>query len=157
MGHKQQRFEDISLRSVQTRVIASAFPWHPILRNAGDGRAYRLLTYTLPELAWFAEQFPRLSMRNVSIIADSRFASQAQALKRSYPHLAIATHAKLHSKVALVAPDHVYISSGNIGSLGQHDTTVEMVSSLLHDWYLETVWLPLWMSSCEEIKKEVER
>lgn len=141
---------EITMQGLTIRCSTDTFPWRSVLHLATDRpRPVHLLTYNLPALAWFAEQFPRLSMQQVSIIADAEFRAKAEQLQHAYSALRIATHPKLHSKVALVAPDRVYVSSANLGSIGQHETTLEVQSRVLHDWYLETVWEPLWRESEE--------
>lgn len=143
------------MSGLTVRCSVDAFPWKGVLDLAASRpRPIHILTFNLPALSWFAEQFPRLSMEHVSIIAEREFAERAAQLARAYPKLFIATAPKLHSKVALVAPDRVYISSANLGSMGQHETTVELSSRVMHDWYLETVWGPLWEES-EKIAPQV--
>lgn len=141
---------EITMQGLTIRCTTDTFPWQSVLRLATERpRPIHILTYNLPALLWFAEQFPRLSMQHVHILADSEFRAKAEQLGRAYSHLRIATHPKLHSKVALVEPDRVYVSSANLGSMGQHETTLEVQSRLLHDWYRETVWEPLWREAQE--------
>lgn len=151
MSKEKRYHQEISLHGVPMRLVASTYPWHPILSLARrGGTTLRLITHTLPELIWLAEQFPGITLAGVSLIADAHYQPQARLLKQAYPRLSITTHAKVHTKIALIAPDRVYLSSGNIGSCGNHDTTAELTSRVLHDWYLENVWLPLWLEGKEE-------
>jgi hypothetical protein len=132
-------------------------PWRPVLKLATEKHVpIHIMTYNLPGLPWLTEQFPRLSMQNVSLLADEEFVAKAEALKRAYRQLKIAVHPKMHSKVALAAPDRVYVSSANLGSMGQHETIVDLSSQILHDWWLETIWQLLWDES-REIAALIER
>jgi phosphatidylserine/phosphatidylglycerophosphate/cardiolipin synthase-like enzyme len=149
MRRKHQ--DEITLRNMVVRVATETnLPWRPVLKLATEKRVpIRILIFNLPGLRWLAEQFPHLSMQNVWIIADDEFRAKAEALAQAYRQLKIAVHPKMHSKVALAAPDRVYVSSANLGSMGQHETIVELSSSILHDWWLTTIWQPLWNESLE--------
>lgn len=145
----------ISLHPDSVTVRTSMFVWRfLIVETSQYPRTIRMLTHSLPEMRFFLEHVPpRMNFAHWQIIAHEREGAKAQAMGNAYANLKIAVHSQLHSKVALVAPDRVYISSGNLGSNGLHETMIEMVSQLGHDWYLQTVFAPLWKES-QEIQKE---
>lgn len=101
----------------------------------------RVLTYSLPDLAYVLEQFRRRP-HDVWLIGHTKFRSRAEWLQRAIPGLHIGT-AKVHSKVVLIAPATVYIGSANFGRSNLHETVIAVRSSLAHDWLAEefdSIW-----------------
>ena len=54
------------------------------------------------------------------------------------------------SKVLLIAPQTVIVSSANFGDSDWHETSVSFYSTEAHDWYVEKVFAPLW-EQCQEV------
>jgi hypothetical protein len=146
----------ISLHPDAVTIRTSMFVWRFLVVEASQyHRTVRMLTHTLPEMRFFLEHVPpHMNFAHWEVIAHEKERAKAQAIKNAYPSLRIAVHQHMHSKVALVEPDRVYISSGNLGSNGFHETMIEMISKLAHDWYLQTVFMPLWRESQEMQKEE---
>ena len=111
----------------------------------------RLITYSLPDL----ESIRRvLSKRpeNIFIIANPRAAnaeSRAEEIKEEFPNIRIALNSETHSKVVLIEPDSLMVSSANFGKSGWHETTVSFHQKEAHDYYVENEFEPLWNISDE--------
>ena len=108
----------------------------------------RIITYSLPNIEYVRMQLAR-RRNNIWMIANSKFEREAQALKREFPDVRIRVAANAHSKVLLVEPHTIWISSANFGDSGWHDTTIGLHSIQAHDWYVETMFNPLWASGRE--------
>ena len=112
-------------------------------------RDIRILTYTLPKIHEYLEFFEK---NNVWLICHESFEKIAQFIKNSVPKTNIATIGELHSKVVLVEPKTVFISSANFGASGWKETTIGIKSKIAHDEFLEKSFNKIWK---EAIKLEV--
>lgn len=110
----------------------------------------RILTYSLPNIDYVKTQFKRRP-HGIYIICHSKFRDRALEIKRAFPEIRIALNPELHSKVLLIEPETVYVSSANFGSSKWHETSVGFHSKAAHDWFVDNDFFCLWHDS-----KEVE-
>ena len=108
----------------------------------------RIITYSLPDMDYVKEQFDRRP-NGVWLICNSKFKSRASEIKRVYPEIKIAFKDDVHSKVLLIEPKTVYITSANFGLSGWHETTIGVRSKEAHDSYVEHSFNKLWKQSKE--------
>lgn len=110
----------------------------------------RIITYTLPDIENVINIFNKRPY-NIFLICHSASKQKASDLKKEFPKIKIATNSKVHSKVVLIEPNTVYISSANFARSGWHETSIGIRSKKIHNSYLENSFIPLWNKS-EEIK-----
>ena len=108
----------------------------------------RIITYSLPDMDYVREQFKRRP-HDIFLIAHDKFLQRARDIKRVYPNIRIALHQEVHSKILLIEPHTIYISSANFGSSGWHESSIGLHSQIAHDWYYQHRFTPLWSLSCE--------
>jgi len=113
----------------------------------------RIITYSLPNFEYIKQQFERRPY-DIFLIAHMKFHNRARQIKMAFPRVRLALHREVHSKVLLIEPHTVYISSANFGDSGWHETSIGLHSKEAYDWYLETQFAPLW-DSCDEIDEIV--
>lgn len=102
----------------------------------------RIVTYSLPRLDYIAQQFERRP-KDIFLIAHREFRERAEEVKQRFPMIEVATAPDIHSKVLLIEPSTVMISSANFGSSRWHETTVSFHSREAHDYYVgvfEQLW-----------------
>ena len=102
----------------------------------------RIITYSLPNIEYVRTQLGRRD--NILLIANSKFESQARALNVEFPDIHVRVAPNAHSKVLLVEPQTLWISSANFGDSEWHDTTIGLHSAQAHDWYVTNMFEPLW-------------
>ena len=116
----------------------------------------RILTYSLPDLESIRGVLSKRP-KDIFIIANPKAAnveSRAEAIKEEFPNIRIALNEETHSKVFLIAPDSLMVSSANFGLSGWHETTVSFHQKEAHDHYIENDFEPLWNMS-EEVADPV--
>ena len=116
----------------------------------------RILTYSLPDLESIRGVLSKRP-KDIFIIANPKAAnveSRAEAIKEEFPNIRIALNEETHSKVFLIAPDSLMVSSANFGKSGWHETTVSFHQKEAHDHYIENDFEPLWNMS-EEVADPV--
>ena len=86
---------------------------------------------------------------DIFILAHDKFVCRAKEIRQEFPHIRVAVHPEVHSKVLLIAPHTVWISSANFGSSDWHETTVGFHSKAAHDHYAKGVFPHLWDQSDE--------
>lgn len=107
----------------------------------------RIMTYSLPNKDYIDSIFDKRSDR-ISIICNSKFRVKAKRLKQKYPAVALAINPEIHSKVLLIEPVTLWVSSANFGRSSWHETTVGIHSKRAHDWCCER-FVELWGKSDE--------
>lgn len=105
--------------------------------------AVRIITYSLPRMEYVQEQLGRRP-ENIQLVAHEKFRGRAAEIARTYPEISVRIVDDVHSKVLLVAPGSVTVSSANFGRSGWHETSVTFTSEAAHDWYVRQVFEPLW-------------
>lgn len=139
----------VAFKCDDIKLCAPASTWATKLSQFHRQRGIvRIITYSLPDMDYVRAQFQKRSY-GIFLIAHSRFFSRAQEVKRAFPTIRIAVHSEVHSKVLLVAPHTIYISSANFGSSGWHETSIGLHSQIAHDWYVQHMFDPLWTISQE--------
>jgi len=112
------------------------------------GGTVRIITYSLPDMEYVKAQFNRRP-RDIFLIAHRKFLRRAQSIKATFPDIRIAVNDEVHSKVLLIAPHTIYISSANFGLSKWHESFIGLHSQDAHDWYWQHEFEPLWASSSE--------
>lgn len=107
-----------------------------------------IITYSLPDMDYIEVQFARRP-EQIQIICHSRFIKRAIQVKRRFPDIQIAVSDSVHSKVLIIAPETLYVSSANFGHSGWHETTMGIRSIEAAAWYIENSFRPLWDQSAE--------
>jgi hypothetical protein len=108
--------------------------------------AIRIVTYSLPRVEYAMDQLSRRP-KDIWIVAHSKFLEQAKAIKKALPEIEIALNDYVHSKIVLIEPKTVYITSANFGDSRWHETCIGVRSKEAHDAYVENSFTPLWQSS----------
>ena len=108
----------------------------------------RIITYSLPKMDYLHTQLKRRPY-DIFLLAHDKFLDRAESIRREFPRIRVAVHPKIHSKVLLIAPHTVWISSANFGSSDWHETTVGFHSKEAHDYYAEIEFPRLWNQSNE--------
>ena len=72
-----------------------------------------------------------------------------KAIKAGFPLIRIAVNDFVHSKVLLIEPRTLYISSANFGQSKMHESAVGLHSKEAHDWYVANRYTRLWETSWE--------
>jgi hypothetical protein len=140
----------IAFKASDAKLQANASTWATKLSQlARQTGIVRIVTYSLPDMDYVRIQLGRRP-RDILLIAHSKFESRARDIRREFPDIRVAVHDKVHSKVLLVAPQTIVISSANFGDSTWHETSVSFHSQEAHDWYVERVFQPLW-DQCREI------
>lgn len=105
-----------------------------------------IITYSLPDLDYVRRQLGRRPY-DISIIAHEKFMDRAKEIKREFPRIEIAISEKVHSKVVLIEPKTIIVSSANFGSSRWHETTVSFHSNEAYDWYVKNAFFPIFGNS----------
>lgn len=109
----------------------------------------RIITYSLPDIDYVRQQFHRRPY-DISIICHSKFRDKAIEIKKAFPNIRIAVKNSVHSKVLLIEPKTLYVTSANFGRSHWHETCLGARSKVAHDEYIEHSFNHLW-DSAEEI------
>jgi len=137
----------IAFKCNDIKLLCKASTWGTKLSQLHRQKgAVRIITYSLPRVEYIKEQFNRRPS-NIYIICHEKFVDVANQVKALYPEICFAINAEVHSKVLLIEPHTVYVSSANFGSSRWHETAIGLHSKEAHDWYIENSFLPLWKSS----------
>jgi hypothetical protein len=108
----------------------------------------RIITYSLPNMEYVETQFSRRPY-DIFLIAHEKFATIAGRIKNRFQNIRIALNKSVHSKILMIEPSTIYISSANFGLSKWHETSLGFHSKKAHQWYLERAFLPLWEKSTE--------
>ena len=138
-----------AFRAADAKLQANASTWATKLSQlARQKGTVRIVTYSLPDMAYVREQLGRRPT-DIRLIAHSKFLDRAVAIRSEFPGIRVAVHDEVHSKVLLISPQTVVVSSANFGSSSWHETSVSFHNSGAHDWYASEVFERLWASSQE--------
>lgn len=74
--------------------------------------------------------------KGVTIIANNKFEAEAKVLKTRFPELRIILSPRIHAKMALAAPDKVWLSSENLAHSQNFENTVGIHSRAVYDFYM---------------------
>ena len=109
----------------------------------------RIITYSLPNREYAKKQLGRRPT-DIFIIAHEKFEKQAREIKTCFPKVRIAVASDIHSKILLIEPKTIWISSANFGDSGWQETTIGIRSEEALNWYVKQIYEPLW-NHCREI------
>lgn len=76
-----------------------------------------------------------------------KFRERAQEIKDLFPLIRIGVRYDVHSKVLLIEPNTLYITSANFGLSRWHETSIGVRSKDAHDAYVCNAFNPLWDSA----------
>jgi len=139
----------VAFKCTDAKLQTKASTWATRLSHLGREKGVvRIITYSLPDINYVQVQLGRRP-RDILLIAHSEFRNRALRIKLKFPAIRIAVNAQVHSKVLLIAPHTITISSANFGDSTWHETSVSFHSKKAHDWYASEVFDPLWQSSQE--------
>ena len=126
-----------------------------LVKHAQKRRRFRIITFTLTPTDYIIPRLLRTPMNpTVEIIAHRDRRSEAARLNR-FSEVRIRLHPAVHSKVVLIEPDIVIVGSHNFRESDWHDTSVQIRSPEVHDWYLANEWKQLWKEA-EHVDKPKE-
>lgn len=138
-----------AFKSSDAKLSCGASTWATKLSQLNRfGGIVRILTYSLPDIEYVKTQFNRRP-HDIFLICHSKFIDRATEIKRTFPLIRIATNPKMHSKVLLIEPHTIYISSANFGSSKWIETAIGVHSVAAHNWYAEHCFSHLWNTSTE--------
>ena len=141
----------IAFRAADAKLQANASTWATRLSQlARQTGIVRIITYSLPSMPYVRVQLGRRPT-DVWLICHSKFECRAIDVRREFPGIRVAVHDEVHSKVLLVAPHTVVVSSANFGDSTWHETSLSVHSVDAHDWYVAHVFQPLWNQSREVV------
>ena len=106
----------------------------------------KIITYSLPDLDYVKEQLGRRP-HHIWLLCNTKFKEIAQEIKNTFPLIHVGVRHDIHSKVLLISPNTVYITSANFGRSRWHETSIGVRSKEAHDAYLHYSFVPLWDSS----------
>jgi len=140
----------IAFKSSDIKLTGGASTWGTRLSQLSkQSGVVRLITYSLPNLAYVEKQLGRRP-NNIFVIAHEKFENQGRDIKVRFPDIRVAIAPNIHSKVLLIEPNTVWISSANFGDSGWHETSIGVRSADALDWYVKGIFDPLW-NLCREI------
>lgn len=138
-----------AFRCNDIKLMTNASTWATRLSQlARQNGIVRIITYSLPDMPYVRTQLGRRPY-DILLIAHSKFVAKARDIKESFARIRVALCEDVHSKVLLIAPKTIYISSANFGASHWHETTIGFHSKDAHDWYVENVFTVLWSESQE--------
>jgi len=106
----------------------------------------RIITYSLPDLDYTVNLLGKRP-NDIFLICHSKFSDKANLLVSALPGIKVAVRNDIHTKILLLEPSTIYITSANFGQSGWHETTMGVRSTEAHAWYVANVFNPLWDSS----------
>lgn len=111
--------------------------WNTRLTQLLRGKAdITICTFSLPKGSdYLMKLFDKRSI-GVTIIANSKFETEARMLKKMYPGLRIILSPHTHAKMALATPDKVWLSSENLVHSHNFENTVGIHSRAVYDFYM---------------------
>ena len=119
------------------KVATQTSTWNTRLSQLLHGKAeITICTFSLPRSSVFLKKLFDKRSKNVTIIANSKFEAEAKSLKLSYPNLRIILSPKVHAKLALAAPDKVWLSSENLVHSRSFENTVGIHNRAVYDFYI---------------------
>ena len=119
------------------KVATQASTWNTRLTQLLRGKAdITICTFSLPRNPDYLKKLFDKRSKNITLIANSKFEAEAWMLKRRYPDLRIILSPQVHSKMALAAPDKVWLSSENLVRSRNFENAVGIQSPAVYDFYL---------------------
>lgn len=137
----------LAFKCNDTKITSNSHTWAMKLSQIARQKGMlRIITYSLPRIDDVQEVLGKRP-HNIQIIAHSKFAQDAMLIMSMFDGIMVRVHDEVHSKVVLLEPETVVVSSANFGSSRWHETSISMHSKEAHDWYVEYMFNPLWGDS----------
>jgi hypothetical protein len=137
----------IAFKSNDIKIQTNGHTWgmklSQIYRQPGQ---IRIITYSLPDIEYVANLFSKRPT-GIFMIAHAKFENKARRILDTFNEIKIALNSTVHSKILLIHPNTVVITSANFGDSHWHETSISIHSSIAHDWYVENAFTPLWDKS----------
>ncbi len=92
----------------------------------------RIITYSLPDMSYVRTQFERRPY-DIWLVANAKFQRRAEEIKRAFPDIRVALHPEVHTKLLLIEPGTIWLSSANFGSSGWHEMGIGLHHSAAHN------------------------
>lgn len=119
------------------KVSTQASTWNTRLSQLLRGEAEIIIcTFSLPKSSDYLMKLFNKRSRGVTIIANSKFESEALLLKTRFPDLRIMLSPHTHAKMALATPDKVWLSSENLVHGRNFENTVGIHNRAVYDFYI---------------------
>lgn len=129
------------------KITSNSHTWAMKLSQIARQRGrLRIITYSLPRPDYIHDVLGKRPS-NIQIIAHSKFRQNATNIMKRFRDIDIRVHDEVHSKVVLIEPQTIIVSSANFGSSRWHETSISLHSQDAHDWYVEHMFNPLWRDS----------
>lgn len=138
---------ELTFKCSDAKLSAGASTWATRISQLGKQTGFvRIITYSLPDMKYVQTQISRRPY-DIHIIAHQQFLDRAKRLQSIFPRIEIRTHEEVHSKVLLIEPHTLWLSSANFGRSGWHESTIGIHSKEAHDYYVNKMFHPLWEQS----------
>ncbi len=119
------------------KVAKQASTWNTRLTQLLRGKSEIIIcTFSLPKGLGYLTKLLDKRTRGVTIIANRKFESEARMLKKLYPELRIYLSMHTHAKMALAAPDRVWLSSENLVHSRNFENTVGIHNRSIYEFYM---------------------
>ena len=119
-----------------------ATTWNTRLKDLGrtDCRII-IVTFSLADVNYIHSVLSRRKNGdNITLICNTSYYPNAQALKNLLPGMRVFVSTKAHAKLVLAEPDIVWVSSENIGHMPKSfDATIEIQNQDVYDHYKRQV------------------
>ena len=123
--------------SADIKVSTQASTWNTCLTQLLRGKTeITICTFSLPRNSDYLKKLFDKRSKNVTIIANSKFETEARLLKLRYPDLRIILSPQVHAKMALAAPDKVWLSSENLVHSRNFENTIGIHNRIVYDFYM---------------------
>ena len=114
--------------NAKIKVFGSATTWNTRLSQIARVKGEVIIcTYSFMDLDYIKQILDK-RFKMVTIIANSKFQNEAQKLKNTYPTLRMLLSTKMHSKMVLIHPETVWITSANFWKSTNFESTVGIKS-----------------------------
>lgn len=144
----------LAVKCNDIKIYSSGSTWAmKISQLASQTGTVRIITYSLPDLDYVKEQISRRPF-DMFIICNKKFEGRMMDIQNEFPMVRTAVHPECHSKVFLIEPETLHLSSQNFGHSGWHESAIGLHSKAAHDWYVANVFLPLWNES-EHLRRTI--
>lgn len=150
MGWKDDNHGKVFKSSELKLYFSGSHTWAMKLSQLHRQSSYvRIITYSLPNMEYVKDLFHKRPF-DISIICHSKFRDRAKELKKLFPQVNVAVKGDVHSKILLIEPETIYVTSANFGKSNWHETCLGARSKVAHDEYVQKSFNKLWDQS-EEI------
>lgn len=98
-----------------------------------------ICTFSVSDVMYISKLLERHE-GHVTIICHDKYSLKAIYLKNQFPHIDIFTNPHAHSKMILIEPGVVWLSSENIGRISKNfDSAVAIDNEFVYDFYFKQI------------------